>query len=780
MEDNIIKISVRNLVEFVLSYGDLESGFVTSTRNTDAIKIHQKLQKSSGQEYLSEVTLRYIIKKDDYEIEVSGRADGIIESTSGITIDEIKTTSKDLDTIEEDYNILHWAQAKCYAFIYASQKDLENINVQLTYYHMESGSIKRFCRYFTFDELEVFFSGLIEKYVFWANKIISWKQLRDSSIKNLEFPYSSYRKGQRDLAVKIYRTIRDKGLLFAEAPTGTGKTIAAAFPAVKAVGEKHIDKIFYLTAKTIARTSAEDAFSRLRANGLRIKTITLTAKDKICFMPDAKCSAEECEFAKGYYDRLKDAVEDILNEENMEREVIIHYARQHNICPFEFSLELSNWCDCIICDYNYVFDPRVNLKRFFLEGGDYALLVDEAHNLVDRSREMYSAELLKSEIVELKKNTKDTVPKISKILVKMNKYFIEIKKNLNEYGSFVSKETPTELLPHLRKYIDTCEKWIIENDKDPMKDEVMDFYFKVNAFLRTSEMFDERYITYAERIKEDVKLKLFCLDPSLVLKETEKKVRASIFFSATLSPVDYYIKLLGGDDDSLKISLPSPFPRENLQVIVNESISTLYKDRENTYQNIVECINKLARAHKGNYFIFFPSYEYMENVYSLMPESDNDFTIIKQSMAMTEDDREKFLLEYDKPREDTLLGFAVMGGMFGEGIDLTGEKLCGAVIVGVGLPKLSLERNIIEKHFKNENGLGFEYAYVYPGINKVMQAAGRVIRSEKDKGIILLIDKRFLTYRYHSLLPKYWLPFTRVYNQYGVERKTEQFWNENK
>lgn len=664
MEDNIIKISVRNLVEFVLASGDLESGFSTSTRNTDAIKIHQKLQKSSGEDYMSEITLRYLISKEDYDIEVSGRADGIIENETGVTVDEIKTTNRELELIEEDYNLLHWAQAKCYAFIYASQNELENMDVQLTYYHMDSGSIKRFKKSFTFNELKDFFSSLIEKYIYWSDKIIKWTQLRNISIKSLDFPFSSYRKGQRELAVKIYRIIRDKGMLFAEAPTGTGKTIAAAFPAIKALGEGHISKIFYLTAKTIARTSAEDAFSRLREKGLRFRTITLTAKDKICFMPDAKCSAEECEFAKGYYDRLKEALDQLLTEENITREVVMDYARQYEICPFEFSLELTNWCDAVICDYNYAFDPKVYLKRFFTESGDYALLIDEAHNLVDRAREMFSAELLKKQVMELKKSTKESAPKICKVLSKINTYMVETRKKCNEEGSYVTKELPVELLPNLRKCIEVCEKWLVENEKDILREDILDFYFKVTAFLRTSEMYDNRYVTYAENTRDDMKLKLFCMDPSKLLRDTEKKVRACIFFSATLTPMDYYINMLGGDENSLKGTLPSPFPIENLKVLASTGISTLYKDRENTYESIAESINALTRIHKGNYLIFFPSYEYLERVYNIMSAINENMKIMKQEIFMSEEDRENFLREFGEKREETLLGLAVMGGIF--------------------------------------------------------------------------------------------------------------------
>ena len=778
MENNI-KVSVRNLVEFVLSCGDLNVSFTGTSRNTDAIKAHQKIQKAQGEEYTKEVPLSIVINKNGFNIEVSGRADGIIKSSDSITIDEIKTTTSELNSIDEDYNILHWAQAECYAYIYAVQNAISDINVQLTYYNLNTAELKRFKKNFSKLDLEGIFFNLIDKYLIWAQDTYDWNAARNLSIKSLEFPFGNYRIGQRRMAVDIYRTIRDGKRILIEAPTGTGKTIAALYPAVKSLGEGHVSKLFYLTAKTITRTAAEDAFSKLRSNGLRIRTVVLTAKDKVCLKPEANCSAEECEFAKGYYDRVKDALKNILDIECINKEIIENYAKEYKLCPFEFSLEITNFCDAIICDYNYVFDPRVYLKNFFLEGKeDYAFLIDEAHNLVDRAREMFSAELSKDKVLEVKKNIKLYSKGIYKSLDKINKYMIEEKKKCAADLSNIAKEAPKDLFPLLHSYINCCEKWLIENQNNQYKDEILELYFDIFSFLRTSEFYDERYVTYSYIDSRSMKLKLFCLNPSYLLNEVLKRGKAAVFFSATLSPMDYYSYILGNDDTCRKIKLPSPFPKNNLHVMLNKRISTLYKTRKNSYDDIANSIAYMIKARKGNYFAFFPSYEYMEAVFQIFSSKNSDVEIIKQEFNMNEEEREDFIANFKRTKDETLIAFAVMGGMFGEGIDLAGDMLSGAIIVGVGLPKICIERNIIMNYFNELNGMGFEFAYIYPGINKVMQAAGRVIRTEYDRGIVFLIDNRFMQNQYRKLLNTNWFPLAIVETPRAAGEEAYKFWTE--
>lgn len=776
-----LKISVRNLIEFTLVSGDLVSGFSGSSRLIEGIKAHKAIQKSAGKSYTPEVTVSYLVENSNLSLEISGRIDGIIDDLNGITVDEIKSTTEELEYINQDYNHMHWAQAKCYAFIYAVKNSLKEINVRLTYFNIDTKELKQFQKNLSIEELEAFFNDIIDRYFAWASVIKDWNITRDVSIKELEFPFASYRKGQRELAAAAYRAIRDGGKLFVQAPTGIGKTAATLFPSIKAIGEGHTSKIFYLTAKTITRTIAEKAVDKMRENGLRLKALTITAKEKVCFKPGTSCDPEQCEFAKGYYDRLKNAVTEVYKLDSFTRTVIEDYASKHSICPFEFSLDLSLWSDCIICDYNYVFDPRVYLKRFFLDGGgDYTFLIDEAHNLVDRAREMYSAELFKKHVLELKRAVKSESSQLSKSLDKINSCMIKFRKicEVEEVDHIVQKEACKELYPLLRKFIKLSEKWLVKNKNSLLYKVLLDFYFQVSGFIRASEYYDDRYITYYEKIYDDLRIKLFCLDPSAVLSEAMKRGKAAVLFSATLTPMDYFSKILGGGDDSYVLRLTSPFPQENLCLLMNDRISTRYKQREQSYEKVAKTISTMVIGKVGNYLIYFPSYKYMNEVLVRFTGMNSGAKVIFQRSGMTELEKEMFLSEFSEPGQNSLVGFAVMGGMFGEGIDLTGECLSGAVIVGVGLPQICLEREIIRAYFQEQNELGFEYAYMYPGMNKVMQAVGRVIRTENDRGAVLLIDDRFSYPAYKELFPPEWEHAVRVGGTKTLDVVLSEFWKD--
>lgn len=774
-----IKVSVRNLVEFVLMHGDIVSGFTGSSRNTEAIKAHQIIQKAYGKGYSKEVSLTYSVENEDLTLEISGRIDGLYVGEDGVIVDEIKTTTMDLELLEEDRNILHWAQAKCYAFIYCMQNNLQHISVQLTYYNLDTRDTRKFLKELALEELQSFFSDLVEGYFHWARIIISWNERRNESIEDLKFPFPTYRKGQRELAVAVYKTVKESSKLFAQAPTGIGKTMATIFPAVKALGEGHVEKIFYLTAKTITRTIAEKAFTSLKEDGLKIKALTLTAKEKICFQEKTECNPDKCPYAKGHFDRVKAALEDTFKEDFFTREIVEQYSRKHNICPFEFSLELSNWADCVICDYNYVFDPSASLKRFFMEGGgDFAFLIDEAHNLVDRGREMFSAQLNKKPILDLKKATKGASPKLTKILNKLNAAFIDYRKKCEdeENQTCVQKEAPKEIYSALTEFLSIAEKYLLEHKEAPFNEELLELYFDVYGFLRTAEYYDERFVTYIEKPVNDVVLKMYCLDPSYLLSECMKKGKSTVLFSATLSPMEYFIQVLGGNEESYRIRLASPFPRENLCLMVEDSISTKYKNREYTYDRITETIAKAVDYKKGNYLVFFPSYSYMNEVYNRFTALKSDVEVLIQNSGMTEEEREQFLETFSEENEKTLVAFAVMGGIFGEGIDLTGDRLSGAIIVGVGLPQVCLERDIIRDYFNDTKGTGFEFAYIYPGMNKVMQAVGRVIRTEEDRGMVMLIDERFSDNTYRRLFPPEWQPVRIGRDLNKMKYTLEEFW----
>ncbi|MBP1745097.1 MAG: ATP-dependent helicase, partial [Firmicutes bacterium] len=628
------------------------------------------------------------------------------------------------------------------------------------------------------DELKEFFFDLMDKYLIWASLTRDWVSRRDDSIKELDFPFEKYRKGQRDLAVSVYKTIVENKKIFIQAPTGIGKTISTLFPSIKAMGEGHTSKIFYLTAKTIVRGVAEEAFSKMEEKGLEFKTVTLTAKEKICFKEKSICNPEHCEFAKGHFDRVNNAILDILKQENhFTRQVIEEYAGKHRICPFEFSLDLTLWADCVICDYNYVFDPRVYLKRFFTDnGGDYTFLIDEAHNLVDRARSMFSAELYKKPILELKKLFKDKDPGISRSLGKLNSFMISMKKSADDGNYFIQKSEPKDIYPLLMKFISKSEEWLARNEESELHDKLLEMYFNALTFMRTAEFYDERYITYVENSRDDTKIKLFCLDPSYLLSEAQKRGKASVFFSATLSPAGYFTDILGGGNDSYKIRIPSPFDANNRALLVADNISTKYNNRDKTYSSIAKCIKTVLDQRHGNYIVYFPSYKYMNEVYNLFADSYPEVYTIMQSSSMTEEERDLFLNEFKPGARDRVLGFCVLGGIFSEGVDLKHDELIGSIIVGVGLPQICFERNIIKDYFNEKNKCGYEYSYLYPGMNKVLQAAGRVIRTETDKGVILLIDERFSSRDYLQLFPEEWFPHARVRNFRDLEKDLNDFW----
>jgi len=777
--DGIIKISVRDLVSFVLQSGDLGGGFAGSSRMADAIRIHQEVQRSSGDGYLPEVPVSYVVNSNGIDLEISGRIDGIVTSDECVIIDEIKTTSDEVENITEDYNPLHYAQAKCYAYIYSELKGLEEINVRLTYYQIDTGIIKRFNRSYNIDELKDFFYSLVDTYSRWIVVIRNWTMLRDCTIKKMDFPFVSYRKGQRELAVSVYKTIKSGRKLFAQAPTGTGKTIASLFPAVKALGEGLTSKIFYLTAKTTTRTVAEKAFDIMRDRGLRLKTLTLTAKEKICFNPGCECDPVKCSYARGYYDKIKTALEDIFKLDSFTRDVIEEYARKHEVCPFEFSLDISLWADCVICDYNYVFDPRVYLKRFFMDnGGDYCFLIDEAHNMVDRCREMFSAEIYKRPVLELKRMSKAAAPQLYKILRDINANLIAKRKECEAKGTgyMVQKEEPKDIYPLLKELVSACEDYFAASSDSEFRRQLTELYFASSTFLKASEYYDQRFFTYTEKVGNDIKLKIFCADPSKIMQKLLKRGRCAVFFSATLTPMDYFIEMLGGDGDSIKLKLTSPFPKENLCLIVNDGISTKYRNREFTYDKVADFIFTLIKGKTGNYIAYFPSYKYMREVFERFKDNNPEIRAIMQEPGMSESAREDFLKNFSDDARETLVGFAVMGGVFSEGVDLTGDRLSGAAIVGVGLPQICLERNIIKEYFDECKGSGFEFAYIYPGMNRVMQAVGRVIRTETDRGVVLMMDERFSDYVYKNLFPSEWNP-VKVRSLHIATKIIHNFWN---
>jgi len=848
------RVSVRNLVEFILRSGSIDSRFTGRNRLEEGARVHRKLQKAEG--YQAEVFLSVTETHDGVEFTVEGRADGVIITENGVTVDEIKSTLTPLELIDGEYDHVfhgsggagvsrkpgaandtervlprqHWAQAMCYGYIYCINNDLHEIGVRLTYYEMETGGVKRFTHAFSVDELRLFFAGLLSRYAIWALFENKWKETAAASMRELGFPFPNYREGQRNLAAAVYRTVTAGGRLFAMAPTGVGKTISTLFPVMKAMGEGSGEKVFYLTARTVTRQAAQVALDKMRERGLRVKSVTLTAKDKICFLDERICRPAYCEFADGHFDRVNDAIMDALkNNDSITAETVADYAKRHRVCPFELALDLTLWSDVVICDYNYLFDPQVYLRRFFADGGDYIFLVDEAHNLADRARDMFSAAISKRSLLLLKKNLatesagesssessgervcessgesacessgnsagegaaspfagvktkrarksrkvdKNTKPLLT-TLNKINKLLLEKRRECAETRLKTEKELPSELCEMLELFALQFSRWLGENP-EPEQD-VLTVYFEILTFLKITELFDEHYETlYEAGPSGELTVKQFCADPSLLLDERFGCGRAAVLFSATLTPAKYFMDVLGGGNESKYIALPSPFPRENMLLLIAGRISTRYADRDRSIESVAEMIHRTAAGKTGNYIAYFPSYKYMADVYEVFRDKYSGVSTVRQERGMAEGERDDFLALFESDKE-TMVAFCVLGGVFAEGIDLSGDRLIGTVIVGTGLPQMNTELDIVKKHYGGA-GRGYDFAYRFPGMNKVLQAAGRVIRSGEDRGVVLLIDDRFLSRQYTELYPEHWRHLRAVDGPDDLSQALSEFWN---
>ena len=800
-----LRVSVRQLVEFILREGSIDNrkSSGSDTAMQEGSRIHKMLQRRMGSEYHAEIGLNYTWASEEYDIIIEGRADGIIDHNWGmhtpeetgkeenkVVIDEIKGTYRDLKRITAPVGV-HLAQAKCYAFMYASEHHLDQIGVRMTYCQMETEELKYFHEDYTIQELKGWFEDLMLEYKKWADFQFTWNTVRTASIRQLAFPFP-YREGQKELVTYVYQTIYHKRKLFLEAPTGVGKTISTVFPAVKSMGEGLIEKIFYLTAKTITRTVAQECFGLLQQNGLQMKTIVLTAKDKICFMKqeetakeEAECNPEACPYADGHYDRINDAMYDLLTHEaHFTREKVQAYAAKHQVCPFELSLDMSLFADAVICDYNYVFDPRVYLKRFFADGlgkRDYVFLIDETHNLLDRGREMYSAALNKDSFLSTKRLVKELSPRIAKLLDKCNKELLVMKRQCESYRREEEIDSFVRMLNHLYAAIDD---FLDEHDMFPNKKELLDFYFEAAHFLNIYEIMDENYVVYSQLLDNgDFMLKLFCVNPARNLRQCMHKGRSTILFSATLLPIQYYKKLLGGEPTDYEVYAKSTFDEKKKALFIANDVTSKYARRsEREFLRIAEYIYEVVRQRHGNYRVFLPSHLFLEQVYRCFMEGyyQADFMeCIVQEDYMSEAKREEFLLRFHQEAADAsvLIGFCVMGGIFSEGIDLKRDSLIGAVIVGTGIPQVGCERELLKQHFDAQGENGFDYAYRYPGMNKVLQSAGRVIRTAEDIGVVALLDERFLEPQYRRMFPREWSQY-EVVSVSGIAGRVERFWNE--
>lgn len=772
------KVSVRELVAFVHNEESIDNRKQSNHTALEGSKIHRKLQQSMDENYQSEVSLKTVYQGKQFDIRLEGRCDGIWQKENQIIIDEIKTGEHTFEQLEDATLQLFMAQAKIYAYIYALQEKLEEVVVMVRYFCTQDEKIDEYQNQYSFDELNDYYQETMKEYEKWLIFLDKYRQNRQKKLQALQFPYNNYRKGQRELSIAVYRTLSQEKCLFMEAPTGTGKTLSTLFPALKAMGEYNQGRIFYLTAKTITRQVALDTMKLFEEQQSEIKTIEISAKEKICFMNEFKCNPDYCPFAKNYYQKQKLAIWDLLNNGHFySREQISEVAKKYECCPFELSLDLSLYSDVIVCDYNYLFDPQVYLKRFFeLEETDSYFLVDEGHNLISRAREMYSKALSLQLIKDFKKLLPKHHRKHHKILQQFIEYCEESRKLLKDRDYLFQKELPDKLIDLGYRWSEYFRDFFLEL-KDEIPTWLQNLYFDLMSFLKISEYYDDHFTFLVELVNHELQFKIFCLDPAHFIKQKLDFGKGSVLFSATLSPVQYYQNLLVGHTDDLTFRQSSPFNQNQFQVLVADYLPMTYKYRSQVVDSLCELIKKATDIKVGNYFCFFPSFSYMEEVYQryiqLYPEAE----VLIQSRELKDVEKEAFLANFQAQNEQVVLGFCVLGGVFSEGIDLKKNRLIGSIIVSVGLPQISKEQGELKKYFDEKNQQGFYYIYQLPGFNKIMQAAGRVIRTEEDRGVILLIDQRFGRKDYMQLYPAHWSKGVVVHDLNGMLNQLKQFWH---
>ena len=778
-----IHASAKEIAELLYGSGNLASDRALAVLAEEGTAIHQYWQGLYKEGDQKEVPVKTELVRDDFHVEITGRIDGIVHRDGVLVLEEIKSTHLDFDCLDEKTTPAHLTQAKLYAYLYLLQENLKGITVHLTYVRVEDKEAKTFPKKYTFTSLKTFFKKVMEEFLEWEKKISDHEEARIKSIQGLAFPFPEYRAYQRELMGHVYRTILDRDILYAIAPTGIGKTVATIFPALKAINDP-AEKLFYLTAKNDGKQIALDTVALLEKSGLVAKTVEITAKDPMCLLKERDCDTEVCKYAKGYYDRVWGAIEDLFSHESIfTREIITLYAKKHRVCPFELSLDVSNYADLVIADYNYAFDPRAHLIRYF-EDDRYKpiLLVDEAHNLVSRGREMYSATLSEASIKTLLELSKPLKPSPARDIRRLLDIFTEFQTELIDVD-FVKKETVSEfLLQTLRKLLMKFDRLLMESSKKiPRKNEIVFLYYDLVQFVKISEFFDDRFVSVMERTEDgDFTVSIRCLDASRFLLATVKeRCEACIYFSATLDPIHYYKQLLSANVGK-DVKMPSSFPPKNLLLLAVDDVSTRYADREDSVPRLVETAKLLVEGKKGNYILFFPSYQYLNMVRKELNLDPETYEIIVQKKEMTSRERKDTLEMFKTASEKTQIGMFVMGGVFGESIDLIGDMLSGVLIAGVGLPMLSPFNNILRSHFDEAFDSGFDFAYTYPGLNKVIQAVGRVIRSETDRGIALLVDDRFTSRKYLGLYPKEWNHLRTINDPKRLKRTIRDFWDDEK
>lgn len=748
-------ISVKELVAFYYCEGSISSTFLGKSRANLGTSVHTQLQKSRPDNYLKEFYLQDEIVKEKYTLKVSGRADGVylpLEKEFTI-IEEIKSTYLDLNFLHDNPNKYHLAQLQVYAYLYLRDKEDTEIVTNLTYYNLITKESKVIREEISLITLEKIYNNLIDKYICWLDAFTQALQARDNSLKDIPFPFQVQREGQRKMMVSVYRNIEESSVIRIQAPTGIGKTIAVIYPALKSLAFQLNHKLFYLTTKGTISDIAEATCRLIVENGANFKAIFLSAKSKICFNPDKACDGKDCIYAKDYYTKLDKMRYEVFKHKIFNKKLIEELACKYEMCPFELALDFSQSCDLIVGDCNYFFDGKVRLQRYFTEiTEDYTLLCDEAHNLPERVRNSYSADINRDKIVEIKKEINSAPKEIKNHVRDLNKLMLEDEKK-NEWGDWIITEVSSQILRAVNKYITLMDAWLAQNPKSDAKAVLLDLYFYFNDFLRIYNNIDKNFVLYIQKTKR-ICYKIYCLDPAPIIGRLTSEIKSVIYFSATLEPDDYFAYLLkASSKDNYALMLDSPYPAENMCVIYDRIVDTTYKHRAQYYDQIADKIAHTVQAYSGNYIVFFPSYKYLESVYEIAQEKLSKFKLIKQSTELTSEERNMILTSFT---ESDIILFAVSGGFFAEGIDLQGDLVKGCILVGISLPMVSFERKLISDYYSKTGKNGFDYAYKFPALNKVIQAGGRLIRRETDTGLLLLLDRRFLHTHYKKYLPLNW------------------------
>ena len=747
-------ISVRTLCELTAKTGSLDQRFTPSPTAIEGMMGHLAVTSRRDYSYQTEITLTGEYKN----IYVRGRADGYDPDLN--QLEEIKTFKGSLDRMPDNHRQLHWAQAKVYGWLMCQERDLQAINIALVYYNVSSKVETLLVEEFSAKELESFFNEHCSKLQTWADQELAHRAARNHELKHLNFPHPEFRTGQRNLAESVYKAAKLERCLMVQATTGIGKTLGTLFPLLKAMPESKLDKIFFLTAKTSGRELGLSAIKTIQNNNpkLHIRTLELTSREKSCEHPDKSCHGESCPLANGFYDRLPSARLEALNQKLMDKVAIRTVALKHQVCPYYLAQDLANWSDVVVGDYNYYFDMYAMLYAItVLNDLKVNVLVDEAHNMIERARKMYSAQLSYGFFNEMQ----TMAPKSLKgVLDKLNSCWLSLNKSqekLYEVYDAIPEEFELLLQRALTKITDYLAEHPTHNEPS-----LLTFYFDALQFASLAESFGSHSIfdiTISERraglFQQDAIFSIRNVVPAKFLSKRFAAASSSTLFSATLSPQSFYQDMLGLPEATPFLDVDSPFDAKQLTVHVAKHISTRYRQRERSLRPIVELIGKQYAEKPGNYILFLSSFDYLNEVKSLFKERYAHIPIRSQLRTMSEDDRQKFIDEFTVSSK--AVAFAVLGGAFGEAIDLPGDRLIGAFIATLGLPQINEVNEQMRNRMEEMFGLGYEYTYLYPGLQKVVQAAGRVIRTTVDIGVIHLIDDRYSEATIKKLLPKWWL-----------------------